>query len=145
MFGETMKAVVLAGGFAKRMWPLTKDKPKHLLPVAGRPMLDYVMEKLETVSEIDRIFIATNAKYKDQFKDYLGKREAKKNVSLFIEDALSEGEKLGSVGGLGYLIRQNSIDDELLVIGGDNILGFEMLNFIDFFQLKGQTWSRCMI
>jgi len=131
-----MKAVVLAGGFAKRMWPLTKDKPKHLLRVAGRPMLDYVIEKLETVSGIERIFISTNAKFKDHFEDYLGRLKTKKNFSLFIEDTCSEQEKLGCVGGLGYLIRENNIDDELLVIGGDNIFGFEMLDFMDYFQSK---------
>ena len=129
-----MKAVVLAGGFAKRMWPLTKERPKHLLPVAGRPMLDHVIDKLEPVRELDHIFISTNARFKDDFRSYLNSREAKKDISLFIEKTRSEGEKLGTVGGLGYLIRESNIDDEMLVIGGDNILGFRMTDFMEHFR-----------
>jgi glucose-1-phosphate thymidylyltransferase len=128
-----MKAVVLAGGFAKRMWPLTRDKPKHLLPIAGRPMLDYVLEKLEPVSGLDRIFISTNVRFEARFKNYLGGIENKKKISVFVEETNSEREKLGSVGGLGYLVRENKIEDELLVIGGDNIFSFKMTDFLDYF------------
>lgn len=131
-----MKAVILAGGFAKRMWPLTKDKPKHLLPVAGRPMLDYVMEKVIPVSRIDHIFISTNARFQDQFNGYISSLQAGKEISLFVEDTHREEEKLGSVGALGYLITEENIEDELVVIGGDNILGLEMTDFIHYFRSK---------
>ena len=131
-----MKAVVLAGGYAKRMWPLTKDRPKHLLPVAGRPMLDYVMERLESVSAVEEIFISTNMKYQGQFKKYLDGLHSEKRIRLFVEDTYSEEEKLGSVGALGYLIQENNLDDELLVIGGDNLFSFKMEDFIDYFYTK---------
>ena len=131
-----MKAVILAGGFATRMWPLTKDKPKQLLTVAGRPMLDYVMEKITSVPRIDQIFISTNAKFEDQFKEYLEEYETDKEISLVIEEVRSEEKKLGSVGALGYLITEKDIDGELLVIGGDNIFGFEMIDFIEYFHAK---------
>jgi len=131
-----MKAVVLAGGYAKRMWPLTKDRPKHLLPVAGRPMLDYVMERLESVSAVEEIFISTNMKYQGQFKKYLDGLHSEKRIRLFVEDTYSEEEKLGSVGALGYLIQKNNLDDELLVIGGDNLFSFKMEDFIDYFYTK---------
>jgi len=131
-----MKAVILAGGFAKRMWPLTKEKPKHLLPLAGKPMLSYVMEKLEATSELDRIFVSTNARFADQFSSYLATVETEKDVLLFVEKTYSEAEKLGSVGGLRQLVMEHNIDDELLVVGGDNIFGFEIADFIDFFQSK---------
>ncbi len=131
-----MKAVVLAGGFAKRMWPLTKDKPKHLLPVAGKPMLDYIMGKLEKISEIDEIYISTNAKFKMQFEDYLSTKSGDKKITLFIEDAKSEQEKLGSVGALGFLIKENQVRTELAVIGGDNIFDFNLTDLIGFFNNK---------
>jgi len=132
-----MKAVILAGGYAKRMWPLTKNRPKPLLPVAGRPMLDYVMASMEPVEALDEIFISTNMRFKDQFEAYLKDVRTAKRVSLFVEDTRSEEEKLGSVGALGYLIRENGIDEELLVIGGDNIFGFKMEDFIEYFHRKG--------
>ena len=132
-----MKAVVLAGGFAKRMWPLTKDKPKHLLPVAGKPMLDYIVEKLELVPELDKIFVSTNAKFEAHFRRYTAEKKTPKDISLSVEDTRSEEEKLGSVGALGYVIRKNNLDDELLVIGGDNIFEFEMTDFVDRFRSRG--------
>lgn len=131
-----MKAIVLAGGFAKRMWPLTKDRPKQLLPVAGKPMLDYILDKLELVSGLEEIYISTNARFEDQFKEYLENLKTTKKVFLFIEDTHSEGEKLGSVGALGFLLREKKIDDELLVIGGDNLFEFEMQELTDCFYAK---------
>ncbi len=131
-----MKAVVLAGGYAKRMWPLTKNRPKHLLPVAGRPMLDYVMTSLEQVPTLEEIFISTNMRFQDQFRRYLDGVHTEKKLRLFVEDARSEEEKLGSVGALGYLIRENDIDDDLLVIGGDNIFSFKLTDFMDYFYAK---------
>jgi glucose-1-phosphate thymidylyltransferase len=129
-----MKAIILAGGFAKRMWPLTKHQPKHLLPIAGKPMLDYIMDKLEKINEIDKIFISTNAKFESHFNDYLSNINSEKDIALFIEDVKSEEEKLGSVGALGFLINENNIDDELIVIGGDNIFDFYITEFIGFYR-----------
>lgn len=133
---KIMKAIILAGGFAKRMWPLTKDKPKQLLPVAGKPMLDYILDKLEQVSDLEEIYISTNARFEEQFKEYLENFKTKKKVFLFIEDTHSEGEKLGSVGALGFLLREKKIDDELLVIGGDNLFEFKMQELTDWFYVK---------
>ena len=131
-----MKAIVLAGGFAKRMWPLTKDKPKQLLPIADRPMLDHILAKLEVVTELDQIYISTNAKFETQFNEYLSSLKTEKSIALFIEDTHSEQEKLGSVGALGFLINEKNIDDELLVIGGDNLFEFEMPDLINDFRDK---------
>jgi glucose-1-phosphate thymidylyltransferase len=131
-----MIAVILAGGFAKRMWPLTKDKPKHLLPVAGKPMLGYILAKLEPLLTVDQVFISTNAAFEHHFKEYLRKINTRKNISLFIEDTHSEKEKLGSVGALGYLIGECNVNDELLVIGGDNIFSFNLTDFLNHFGLK---------
>jgi len=130
-----MKAVILAGGYAKRMWPLTKDRPKHLLPIAGRPMLDYVIASLDPVSNFEEIYISTNRKFQSQFEEYIKNLQMDK-IRLFVEETHSEEEKMGSVGALGYLIRENGIDDELLVIGGDNIFSFKMTDFIDYFHEK---------
>jgi len=130
-----MQAVILAGGFAKRMWPLTRDKPKHLLQVAGRPILDYAVEKLEHVP-LDRILISTNAKFEAEFKSYLRTVRTKNKACIFVEEARSERQKLGSVGGLGYLLAEENVDGELLVIGGDNIFGFKMADFLNYFRSK---------
>ncbi len=136
-----MQVILLAGGFAKRMWPLTKDKPKHLLPIAGIPMLSYNLKKLEENSEISKVYISTNAKFEDNFREFIEeyKKESKLDLELIIEDTLSEGEKLGSVGALGMIIKAKNIDEELLVIGGDNIFSFKVEDFLNYVREKGMS------
>jgi glucose-1-phosphate thymidylyltransferase len=125
-----MKAIVLAGGYAKRMWPLTKDKPKHLLTVAGRPMLEYVLKELETITHFDKVYIATNEKFADQFREFLDNRENKLEVELVVEPTTKEEDKLGSLGALAKLIRDKGINEETLIIGGDNLFEFKMVDLV---------------
>jgi glucose-1-phosphate thymidylyltransferase len=125
-----MKAIVLAGGFAKRLWPLTKDKPKPLLPVAGKPMIEYILEKLSVVEELDKIYISTNSKFGPHFGEWLKTFEAGKHIEVFAEESRSEEEKLGAVGALDLLIGEHGIDDDVIVVAGDNIFDFEITEFL---------------
>jgi len=113
-------AIVLAGGFAKRMWPLTKHTPKQLLPVGGRPMLGYTLDQLVELPVVDRIYVSTNEAFAHQFRVFL---EAYKEdrVELFVEPSPSEDQKLGAIGGLGYLIKDKGLTKDTMIIGGDNI------------------------
>jgi len=131
-----MKAIILAGGYAKRLWPLTKNKPKQLLSVGGRPMIEYIIEKLEAQKEIDKIIISTNEKFEENFKEWLSEYKSTKDISLVIEPTLSEKNKLGSVGALGYLIREKNIDEELMIIGGDNLFEFALRDLINYYREK---------
>ena len=131
-----MKAIILAGGYAKRLWPLTKNKPKQLLLVCGRPMIEYIMEKLEVQEDIDKIAISTNEKFEDNFKEWLLGYKSSKDIELVIEPTLSEKNKLGSVGALGYLIKEKNIDEELMIIGGDNLFEFDLRDLINYYREK---------
>ena len=131
-----MKAIILAGGYAKRLWPLTKNKPKQLLSVGGRPMIEYIMEKLEAQKGIDKIIISTNEKFEENFKQWLSEYKSTKDVSLVIEPTLLEENKLGSVGALGYLIKKKNIDEELMIIGGDNLFEFNLRDLVNYYREK---------
>jgi len=131
-----MKVIILAGGYAKRLWPLTKNKPKQLLLVGGRPIIEYIMEKLETQKEINKIIISTNEKFEENFKEWLLGYKSSKNIELIIEPTLSEKNKFGSVGALGYLIKKKSIDEELMIIGGDNLFEFALRDLINYYREK---------
>lgn len=132
-----MKVIILAGGYAKRLWPLTKNKPKQLLSVGGRPIIEYIMENIETQKEIDKIVISTNKKFEEGFKQWLAEYKSTKDISLVIEPTFSEKNKLGSVGALGYLIEEkNIIDEELMIIGGDNLFEFDLKDLIDYYREK---------
>ena len=133
-----MNVIVLAGGFAKRMWPLTKNRPKHLLEVAGRPMLSYTLDPLMDMDGIEKVYVSTNAAFSDQFREFLENNYDKEKVSLVVEPTQSEGEKLGSVGGLGYLIRKEKLKSDTMIIGGDNLFEFHVSQPIDVFKEKGK-------
>ncbi len=122
-----MKAIIMAGGYAKRMWPLTKEIAKPLLPVAGKPIIDYVLEKIDV--DVDKIFISTNERFGPQFKKWIESKNDSRLV-LVVEKTRSEEEKLGAVGAIDLLIKEQNIDDDILIIGGDNLLTFTISQFI---------------
>ena len=130
-----MKAIVLAGGFAKRLWPLTLNKAKPLLDMGGKPIINYTIEKLEKIDEIDEIFVSTNAKFEQVFEKWLEKYKFKK-VKVVIEETHSEEEKLGAIGGINFVLEKEKIADDCLIIAGDNILGFDVADFLDFYNSK---------
>ena len=126
-----MQAVVLAGGFAKRLWPLTREKPKPLLPVAGKPIIEYILEKLDCIAEIDKVYISVNRKFEPCFREWASGVSFSKKLEVVAEPAMSEEEKLGAVGALGFLLREKGIMDDLIVIAGDNLFDFDMKRFVD--------------
>ena len=135
-----MDAIILAGGFAKRMWPLTKNKPKQLLDVAGRPMLDYVIDSLINL-DLDRIIVSVNSFFAPQFQDYLDSNTIAKNIELFIEDSNSEDQKLGALGALNLLFKTKNLKGPVFIAGGDNLSDFDLTkitkkNINKYFILK---------
>ena len=121
-----MDVIILAGGFAKRMWPLTKERPKHLLPIAGRPMLGYTLDPLLELEGIDTVYISTNQAFGGMFREFLHDNYSSDRIKLVVEPSLEEGQKLGAVGGLGYLIGKEGLCGDTMVIGGDNLFEFEV-------------------
>lgn len=134
-----MKAIILAGGFAKRLWPLTKDQAKPLLPIAGKPMIAHTMEKIFEIDEADKIFISTNKKFEPNFRSWLEEfqtKGAKGEIKLIIEPTLSEDEKLGSIGAVNFLLEQEKIDDDVLIISADNVFESSLLEMYRIFKEK---------
>jgi glucose-1-phosphate thymidylyltransferase len=131
-----MKSIILAGGYAMRLLPLTKHVPKPLLPVAGKPVIDYLLDQLNRIAEIDRIIISTNQYYQKNFQYWLQNRPPEpKEIRVVTEHTQSEREKLGAVAALQYIIQSEKLEnDELLVVAGDNIFEFSLQQFIDYFK-----------
>lgn len=127
-----MKAVVLAGGHATRLWPITKDRAKPLLPLGEQPIIDYIVEELE---ELDEIIISTNEKFAEDFKKY-AEEFNRENVRVVVESQGSEEEKPGTIGAIIKLLNKEDIDDDLLVVGGDNYFGFDFSEMIEFCEEK---------
>jgi len=125
-----MKIIIMAGGYAKRMWPLTENQPKSLLPVAGKPMINHILEKLEGLEHEGKIIISTNSKFGEVFREW--ERNHPQDFEVVTEPTRSENEKMGTIGAINWLIKENGIDDDLLIVGGDNIFEFKMKDFLSF-------------
>ena len=131
-----MKAIVLAGGYATRLWPITRNRPKMFLPVGEGTVIDDVFADLEADDRVDEVYVSTNERFADDFRDYLADSEFEKPV-VSVEETVDEDEKFGVVGALAQLIDREGIDDDLLVVAGDNLISFDLAEFGDFFQEKG--------
>ena len=132
-----MKAIILAGGYALRLLPLTKHIPKPLLPVAGKPIIDYLLEQLARITEVDEIIVSTNARFKNHFQYWLrGVPEPIKYIlKLVIEPTSEADEKLGAIAALQYVIdREYFADEDILVLAGDNLFEFQLLDFVSFYK-----------
>ena len=132
-----MKAVILAGGFGKRMWPLTLHVPKALLPIAGKPAIDYQIEQLVSVNDIDQIIISTNLYFENSFRRWWAHLPShiQDITAILVEPSNGEHEKLGSVRGLKYVVdTEPFIESEWIVIAGDNLFGFRLNDFVQFYK-----------
>ncbi|MFB6137557.1 MAG: sugar phosphate nucleotidyltransferase [Halobacteriaceae archaeon] len=133
-----MKAVVLAGGYATRLWPITKHRPKMFLPVGDDAVVDHVFAELEADSRISEVFVSTNERFADDFAAHLAERPYEK-PTLSVEDTTGEDEKFGVVGALAQLVEREGVEEDLLVIAGDNVISFDVSDFLDFFEERGAT------
>lgn len=131
-----MKAVVLAGGYATRLWPVTKHRPKMLLPVGESTVIDRIFEALEGDDRIDEVYVSTNERFADEFSSHIAESDYDK-PRLSVEETTSEEEKFGVVGALAQLVDREGIADDLFVVAGDNLIGFDLPDFVDFFESKG--------
>ena len=130
-----MDAIVLAGGYATRMWPITRNRPKMLLPVGDTTVIDKTLAQLDADDDVEDVYISTNERFAADFENYVDEQGYEK-PELSVEDTSDEDEKFGVVGALAQLIDREGLDDDLLVIAGDNMVGFDIEDFVDFFEDK---------
>jgi len=127
-----MKVLILAAGYATRLYPLTLTQPKPLLPVAGQPMIDYVLDNLAPIGGIDRIYVVTNAKFAGHFQKWSESYRATKSKLDFtiVNDASTDDtNKLGAIGDINLVVSREKIDDDLIVVAGDNLFSQSLEEF----------------
>lgn len=131
-----MKAIIPAAGYAIRLYPLTSDRPKHLLTIGDRPLLEHVIENIEKITEIDEIIIITNDRFHPVFKEWLSFFKSKIRIRLMNDGTKSNDDRLGAFGDVNLVVRREKIDDDLMVIAGDNYFEFDMRDFYNSFLDK---------
>ena len=128
-----MKAIVLAAGYATRLRPLTDTWAKELLPVGGTPILTSIVESIQTVADVDEVHVVTNAHKALAFVEWAQGRE----VTVHDDGTRTNEDRLGAIGDLQFVIERAGIDDDLLVIAGDNLFEFDLSEFVRYWRSKG--------
>ena len=132
-----MKVIILAAGYATRLYPLTLTQPKPLLPVAGKPMINHVLDNLAPIAGIDRVYVVTNAKFAGQFQQWAdGYTTAKVNFTIVNDGSTDDTNKLGAIGDIHYVLQSQAVDDDILVVAGDNLFNQPLGAFGAFCRAK---------
>src|SRR5699024_10695282 len=129
-----MKAVLLGAGYATRLYPLTKDKAKPLLEVAGKTITDHIVEKIVQVPEVDEIIIVTNDKFAHQFEEWVAQADYSKKLTVVNDGTTTNDNRLGAIGDIQFVIDKLDLEDDLMVLAGDNLFDFELTDFANYFQ-----------
>lgn len=127
-----MKVVILAAGYATRLYPLTLTQPKPLLPVAGKPMIEYVLDNLAPIGGLDRIYVVTNAKFAAPFQQWAdGYRatKAKLDFTIVNDGSTDDTNKLGAIGDLHLVLTREQVNDDVIVVAGDNLFSQPLTDF----------------
>lgn len=131
-----IKALILAAGYATRLYPLTLDTPKPLLPIAGKPIIEHILSKIDKLDDVDEILIITNNKFFDNFRNWKRKYSSSKPINIINDNTDSDKERLGAMGDIDFAIKKENIEDDLLIIGGDNLFDFNLKELLEFFKEK---------
>lgn len=123
-----MKGLILAAGYATRLRPLTDTIPKQLLPVGGRPMVDWILERIEETSA-DEIHLVTNARFAADFERWA----VGKDVRVHNDGTTSNEDRLGAIGDIDFV----GLDDDLLAIAGDNLFDYSLVDYESYWRAKG--------
>jgi len=129
-----MKAIILLAGYATRMYPLTKDQPKALLPLKGKPVIDYIVDQINRIPAIDKIYAVTNSKFYTHFSQWAKTAPANAPIEVLDDGTTDNENRLGAVGDIIFTIKEKAIDDDLFIIAGDNYFTFDLKEQYDFFK-----------
>ena len=131
-----MKAIILAAGYATRLYPLTLDRPKALLKVQGKAIIDYIVEQINTISDIDRITVVSNHKFADHFNEWARAAQSAIPIKVLDDGTADENTRLGAIGDMSYVIEHDHIDDDMVILAGDNLFTFPLAGYRRFFNEK---------
>lgn len=132
-----MKCLILAAGYATRLRPLTDNFPKPLLPVGGKPILDWLVEDIAATGKVDGFVVISNHKFASIFEKWSASRPEDIRV---VDDGTSTNEtRLGAVRDIQFAIEALDLEDDFLVIAGDNLLDFSLSEFLEYSSSKGTS------
>ena len=140
-----MKCLILAAGYATRLYPLTENFPKPLLKVGEKSILDWLVDDLVETTDIDEFVVISNHKFAQHFEDWKnGKEKVRSYKITVIDDGTSTNEtRLGAVKDIQLAVNTLNLTDDLLVMAGDNVLDFSLSTFVNFAKEKETSCVMC--
>lgn len=136
-----MRCVILCAGYGTRLYPLTKDRPKSLLPVGGIPLLQRIVERVVECPDLNGIHVVSNRRFAGAFKtwavEYTRMESLRTPIDVLDDGTTSNEDRLGAVGDLRFAIEQRDIREDLLILAGDNLLLFDLAGFCRFGRERG--------
>ena len=133
-----MKLLILAAGYATRLYPLTLNQPKPLLAVAGKPMMEHVLDNVADIRDIDQAYVVTNAKFASHFEDWASgyRPDLHFRFTIVNDGSTDDSNKLGAIGDMHLVLTKFAIEDDVIVIGGDNLFSEDLSGFGDYCRQK---------
>ncbi len=129
-----MKAIILAAGYATRLYPLTENQPKALLPINEKKILDFIVDEIDTIPEVNELILVSNHKFTPHFEEWAKVRTAHFPIKVLDDGTVDDDTKLGAVGDMAFAVRTAGVDEDILVMAGDNIFTFPLLDFYRYFK-----------
>ncbi len=135
-----MKAIILLAGYATRLYPLTENMPKALLEIGGKTILDYIADEVETIEEINEVILVTNDRFYPDFVTWAKKanEEGKKKYTPLNDLTTNADNRLGAVADIWFTIENMKIDEDIVVIAGDNLFTYKLQDSFDVFKKEGK-------
>ena len=134
-----MRLLILAAGYATRLYPLTLNQPKPLLAVAGKPMVEHVLDNLAAISGLEKVYVVTNAKFVGHFQRWAEHYRADKcplEFTIVNDGSTDEANKLGAIGDIHFVLTHHQIEEDLIVVAGDNLFSDKLDDFGCFCRQK---------
>lgn len=132
-----MKVLILAAGYGTRLYPVIKDTPKPLLPIAGQPLINHTLKKLRTISGLKELLVVTNDKFHGHFQAWARSQKSfPAPVTILNDGTTSPENRLGSIGDIQFVLQRQSVQDDLLIVGGDNLFDFNLRDYLAFAKVK---------
>ena len=133
-----MNALILAGGYATRLYPLTETVAKPLLPLAGRPMIEYLLDAVGRIPELESTHVVTNSRFAGDFRAWSAERDGGP-VAVHDDGTRSNDDRLGAIGDMAFVLDRSGLaEDDLLVVAGDNLFDYDLRDFVDFWRARGE-------
>ena len=132
-----MKAIILLAGYATRMYPLTENQPKALLPLRGKPVIDYIVDQINRLPNVTTIYAVTNSRFYKHFCDWAKTAPTTIPIEVLDDGTTTNENRRGAIGDIVFTLQEKAIDDDIFIIAGDNYFTFDLREQYDFFKEKG--------